>query len=58
MVKIFEGAHKVEVVDDECPECGTKILKTEFKTGKVPKALDGKEKHRGCIFCDEIFRHG
>ena len=34
VVKIFDGAHKVEVLDQECDECGTKFLECEFLSGK------------------------
>ena len=56
VVKIFDGAHKVEVLDDEpCEECSTKLLSAEFVAGKAPAALEGETKHVGCIFCDEVF---
>ena len=56
VVKIFDGAHKVEVLDDEpCEECSTKLLSAEFLSGKAPEALNGETKHIGCIFCDEVF---
>jgi len=54
-VKIFEGAHKVDVLDEACKTCETKILFCEFKSGKEPKALEGASTHKGCIFCDAIF---
>lgn len=55
VVKIFEGAHKVDVLDEACKTCETKILFCEFKSGKEPKALEGASTHKGCIFCDAIF---
>ena len=55
LINTISGAHKVEVLDDECEECGTKLLECEFLSGKEPKALNGASKHSGCIFCDDIF---
>ena len=52
IVRLFEDAAKVTVLNENCPECEAQLMKVEYKEGKS-KLSDDKLEKEGCIFCDQ-----
>ena len=52
IVRLFDDAAKVSVLEEKCPECDAQNLKVEYKEGKS-RLPSGEDQAQGCIYCDE-----
>ncbi|KAL9411416.1 hypothetical protein AB3S75_045083 [Citrus x aurantiifolia] len=53
LVSLPQGAHRIATTQEQCPECGSKIIEIDFNKKTTPLA-DGATLHTGCILCDEL----
>lgn len=52
-LKVFQDkAHKIAVTQDECEDCGGRLISVTFK--KNFPLQDGGLERTGCIVCDEV----
>ncbi|KAH9649476.1 DNA topoisomerase [Citrus sinensis] len=53
LVSLPQGAHRIATTQEQCPECGSKIIEIDFNKKTTPLD-DGATLHTGCILCDEL----
>ncbi|CAG0894470.1 unnamed protein product [Cyprideis torosa] len=53
ILQIFEGAHNVSVLEEECPDCNVCLVSVKYKEGKS-KFEDESLEAKGCIFCSPL----